>query len=113
MKETSLPAMVDTSCTRVDPGFAAWTRRSDTVPCVVGCHVMLKVDPTAMLVGRVAMVNIFWADAIAAKALTKNVVEKRMLGVPIMVMKLINAGDTYQSIRLLVWFAGRGVLFLR
>jgi hypothetical protein len=34
------------------------------------------------------------------KALTKNVVEKRMLDVPIMVMKLIDAGDTYLGIRL-------------
>jgi hypothetical protein len=72
MREASLPAMVDTGCTRVDPGVAAWTRNSDTEPGVVACHVMLNVDPTAMLVGMVAMVNIFWADAIAAKALTKR-----------------------------------------
>lgn len=49
----------------------------------MACHEMLKVDPTAMLAGRVAMVNIFWADAIATKVLTKNVVEKCMLQVPI------------------------------
>lgn len=94
--------MIDTSCTRVEPGLDAWTRRSDMVPCVVGCQVMLNVVPTAMLVGRLAMVNMFWADAIAAKALTKNVVEKCMLAVPIMVMILRDAGDTYQGIRLLV-----------
>lgn len=94
--------MVDTSCTRVEPGLEAWTRRSDTEPCVVGCHVMLNVEPTAMLAGRLGMVNIFWADAIAAKALTKNVVEKCMLAVPIMVMIPIDAGDTHQGIRLLV-----------
>jgi len=74
-------AITDTSCTRVEPGLEAWTRRSETEPCVVGCQVMLKVVPTAMLVGRLAMVNIFWADAIAAKALTKNVVEKCILNV--------------------------------
>ncbi len=64
----------------------------------MGCHVMLKVDPTAMLVGMVAMVNIFWADATAAKALTKNVVAKCILAVPIMVMVLIDAGSTYQCL---------------
>lgn len=93
--------MVDTSCTRVEPGLDAWTRKSDTVPCVVGCQVMLNVEPTAMEEGMVAMVNIFWADAIAAKTPAKKVVEKRMLTVPIMVM-IIDVGDTYQRIRLLV-----------
>jgi len=98
----SLPAMTDTSCTRVEPGVEAWTRRSDIVPWVVGCQVMLNVEPTAMEEGIVAMVNMFWADAIAAKALTKNAVEKCMLTGPIMVMTLRDAGNTYQGISLLV-----------
>jgi hypothetical protein len=58
----------------------------------VGCQVMLKVEPTGMEVGMLVMVNIFWAAAMAAKALANNVVEKRMLSVPIMVMILLDAG---------------------
>jgi hypothetical protein len=60
------------------------------------------MEPTGMEEGMLVMVNMSWADAIAAKALTKKVVEKRILAVSIMVMILINGGDTYQGIRLTV-----------
>lgn len=54
------------------------------VPCVEGCQVMLKVVPVEMEVGMLAMVNIFWAAAIVAKALTKNAMENRILAASVM-----------------------------